>query len=457
MSPRRDDVIVIGAGLSGLMAARELEAAGRSVRVLEARDRVGGRTWTRSLRGHPIDLGGQWVGPTQDRVLALARELGIETYEQFDRGRKVMELGGQRSTYRGLLPWVGLGGLAELGLRVGQLELMARRIPLRAPAERADASALDGQTVRAWLDRRVRNPKARAVLRIATEMVFAGEPEDLSLLFFLFYMHSGGGFVRLTSIRGGAQAQRLKGGAQGLSRRMAEALATPVEHGQAVHAVLQEPEGVVVHAGNRSLRARHAIVAVPPALAAEIDLGPARSERRRRAEQGMPMGSVVKCIVVYPRPFWREAGLSGESISDGEPIRATFDGCSPDLSFCALVAFVIGGSAGGFGARPSEERRALVVEHLVRLFGAEAAEPVAYEDQDWSQEAWSRGCYVGLMRPGVLAEVGNVLREPAGRVRFAGTETAARWCGYFDGALRAGERAAQEVLEAMRAEVPGDV
>lgn len=446
----RHDVIVIGAGLSGLMAARQLEAAGRSVLVLEARDRVGGRTWTRSLDGHPVDLGGQWVGPTQDRVLELARALGIETYPQHERGKKVLELGGRRSTYRGLLPWIGVRGLAELTMRMAQLEWMARRVPLEAPASMAGARRLDDATVRDWLETRVRSARTRSVLEIATQMIFAGEPRELSLLYFLFYLRSGGGLVRLISIRDGAQASRLRGGAQGLSRGMAEALRSPVVHGCPVQAVLHEGDGVRVHAQERSFEARHVIVAVPPARAADIDLGPARTEARRIAEAGMPMGSVVKCVVAYRRPFWREAGLSGESVSDGEPIRATFDGCAPDGSFHALVAFVIAGSAGDFGALAVQERRRRVVEHLVRLFGPKARDATGYLDQDWSQEAYSGGCYTGLMGPGVLARVGNVLREPAGRIRFAGTETARRWCGYFDGALEAGQRAADEVLDAQR-------
>lgn len=450
MSPTHTDVVVIGAGLSGLAAARWLEAAGRSVVVLEARERVGGRTLTRELEGHAVDLGGQWIGPTQDRVAALARALGIETYAQHERGRKVMELGGRRSTYRGLLPWIGARGLAELAVRVVQLELHAQKVPLHDPMQAPAAAALDHQTVRTWLDGRVRGTRVRAVLEIATQMVFAGEPRDLSLLWFLFYLRSGGGFIRLTSVGGGAQATRLRGGAQPLSQGLAARLAEPVVLGCPVKAVLHEGEGVVVHAADRRFIARHTIIAVPPALAAGIDLGPARTQARRTAEAGMPMGSVVKCNVAYRRPFWREAGLSGEAISDGDPVRATFDGCAPDLSYCGLVVFVIADAAKRFGELPLAERQRRVVEHLVRLFGPAAAEPVGYIDQDWSREAWSGGCYVGLAKPGVLAAVGNALRAPAGRIHFAGTETAQRWCGYFDGALEAGERAAHEVLEALQ-------
>jgi monoamine oxidase len=458
MSRERCDVVVIGGGLSGLAAARRLEAAGRRVRVLEARDRVGGRTLTRPLEGYAVDLGGQWIGPTQDRALALAMELGIETYAQHERGRKVMELDGRRTTYRGLLPWIGAAGLAELAVRVVQLELHARRVPLDRPMQAHGAAALDRRSVREWLDARVRGARVRAVLEIATQMVFAGEPRDLSLLWFLFYLRSGGGFIRLTSVGGGAQATRLRGGAQPLAQGLAARLVEPVVLGCPVQAVLHAGDGVVVHAGERSIAAQRAIVAVPPALAAGIDLGPARTPARRAAEAGMPMGSVVKCNVAYRRPFWREAGLSGEAISDGDPIRATFDGCAPDLSYCGLVVFVIADAAKAFGALPPAERQRRVVAHLVRLFGPHAAQPVGYLDHDWSGEAWSGGCYVGLAKPGVLAAVGNALREPAGRIHFAGTETAERWCGYFDGALEAGQRAAVEVLSALRGDgEPGRV
>lgn len=399
--------------------------------------------------GHTVDVGGQWVGPTQNRVLGLARELGIETYPQFDRGKKVVELGEQRRTYRGLLPWVGLRPLAELGWTMARLELMARRISCADPSRASAAASWDATSVERWLDDNVKTQQARGVLEIATQMVFAGEPRDLSLLFFLFYLRSGGSFVRLTSIRGGAQAQRLVGGAQALSQTMAASLQDALTLEAPVRSIEHDGDRVVVrHDGGEAI-ARRVILAVPPALTAEIDMNPPRSAARQRIETGMPMGSVVKCIVEYARPFWRERGYSGEAISDGSPIRATFDACNQDGSFCGLVAFVIADGAREFGQLPEAERKDRVVEHLTRLFGTQAKKAKAYTDMDWSQERFSKGCYVGLMRPGVLTEAGRALRAPANLVHFAGTETATRWCGYFDGAIEAGERAADEVLAAL--------
>ena len=157
------------------------------------------------------------------------------------------------------------------------------------------------------------------------------------------------------------------------------------------------------------------------------------------------MGTVVKCIVQYDRPFWREEGYSGEAITDGLPVRATFDGCSPDGSFHGLVAFVIADAARGFGELAAEERQQRVAEHLAELFGPAAAKPKDYIDMVWASERWSAGCYVGVAGPRVLTDCGHALRKPLHRVHFAGTEAATRWCGYFDGALEAGQRAAADV------------
>lgn len=441
------EVVVIGAGLSGLTAASRLRAAGVRVRVLEARERVGGRTLTVPFTREPVDLGGQWVGPTQDRVLGLARTLGVETFAQHLAGRKVLEFDGERRTYKGLLPRIPALALVELGLAIWRIERMARKVPLGAPETAARAAELDGQSVADWLARHVKSRAARSMLEIATHAIFAREPGSISLLYFLHYTHSGGSFTRLAEVRDGAQAWRLRGGAQQLSVRLAEPLGASVQLNAPVLAIEQDGALVTVRcASGEVVRAGRVILAVPPAVAQDIAFTPALPEARRTVHEQMAMGSVIKCVIGYPRMFWREQGLSGEGVSNAGILRMVFDDSSHDGTQAALVGFVIGDAVAGFGALDEAGRKAAVVEQLVRMYGPDAATPSAYVDHDWTRETWSRGCYVGVMPPGVLTRVGAALRAPCGRIHFAGTETAVRWCGYLDGAIEAGERAADEVL-----------
>jgi monoamine oxidase len=455
MSVRSTDVVVVGAGLSGLCAVRRLEQAGLSVVVLEARDRLGGRSWSPTFRGHSIDLGGQWIGPNQDHVTALADELGVSTYEQYDTGKRVMELGGDRKTYNGFFPRVSTRGLIALGVAFARIETLAKLVPTHNPGSGRLAHGWDEISVGQWLGSNVRNEEARSIVRIATHMVFAGEPEDISFLYFLFYVRSGGSLTRLSSTRGGAQALKLNGGAQQLSLRLAEQIRTPVDLAAPVRVIEQHDDEIRVHHDGGTVRARRLILAIPPAAAAAIRFTPELPASRANIHAKMPMGCAIKCLVVYQRPFWREEGQSGESISDGSPIRATFDACSPDGEFVALLAFVVGEEARRFGLLSPAERQPAIIAHLVRLFGSRAADAIDYIDMDWSTEPFSGGCYVGLMPPGLLTTAGPALRTPVGRMHFAGTETAERWCGYFDGAIEAGLRAGDEVAEQLLAEAAG--
>ena len=442
------DVVVVGAGLAGLSAARELRAAGRSVVVVEARDRVGGRTLSRPLGRDVIDLGAQWIGPGQQRIERLARELGVRTFAQFQRGRRVLDVGGRLRTYSGTIPSLSLLALLELHRVISRVEKLRLDVPCDRPWDAALAAEWDAISVEAWARKHLRTGDARAVFDIAVRAILAAEPREVSFLHFMFYLASGGGILRLAEVRGGAQQDRFLGGAQQISIRMAESLGDAVVLDAPVHAIVQDERAVSVHAaGGRRFSAPHAIVAVPPGLVASIDFSPRLPTARDQLVRRMPMGSVIKCVAVYERPFWRDAGLSGEAVSDRGPVRLAFDDCSHDGTQPALVGFLLADTARAFGD-DAAARRTAVVDSLVRFFGPAAASPSDYADKDWIADPWATGCYVGFMAPGTMTTVGRALREPSGRVHWAGTETAVEWNGYLDGAIESGVRAAREVRTA---------
>ena len=166
--------------------------------------------------------------------------------------------------------------------------------------------------------------------------------------------------------------------------------------------------------------------------------------------QRMPQGSVIKCQAVYDRPFWRDAGLSGEAVGDTAPVKVIFDGTPPgDGSPGVLTSFIEAADAIRLSTATPEERQAEVLEVLATYFGDDARRPIAFVERDWSAEPWTRGCYGAHLPPGAWTQVGAVLRAPVGPIHWAGTETAERWCGYIDGAITSGERAADEVDAAL--------
>jgi monoamine oxidase len=448
---RQTDVVIVGAGLAGLAAARELRSAGLDAIVLEARDRVGGRTLNEPIgEGKIVEIGAQWVGPGQDRVNALIGELGLETFPTHTDGANLFERGGRVSRYRGTIPRANPIGLVEVGIAMKRLNAMARQVPLDAPWTAARAERWDSETFASWMRRNVRTQGARDILRLAIIGVWACEPRDVSLLHVLFYTHSAGSLELLTDAEGGAQQDRVVGGTQLISLRTAEQLGDGVlELATPVRSVSHRTEGVTVRSDRVSVSARRAIVAVPPTLAGRIAFDPPLPAVRDGLSQRMAQGSVVKCMAIYERPFWRERGLSGAVTSVSGPVSVGFDNSPPDGRPGVLLGFLEGSAARAHADLPQAERRRAVAECFGRLFGPEAADPVGYVDRAWGADEWSRGCYGGFMAPGAWSDHGVALREPIGSIHWAGAETATVWNGYMDGAVGSGQEAARAVVEAL--------
>jgi monoamine oxidase len=442
------DVVVVGAGLAGLTAARAVQRAGATAVVLEARDRVGGRTLNEPIGdGKVVEVGGQWIGPGQDRIAALAGELGVATFPTHAKGRNLIEVGGKLRRYRGSIPWLGPRVLADLGQARLKIDRLARTVPLEAPWTAPHARRLDSQTFWSWMRRNVYTAGGRAMIELSIQAVWAAEPADLSLLHVLFYTHSAGGFDPLVDTEGGAQQDRFVGGSQLVSIRLAEGLGEgAVRLSAPVRGIERGDGGVTVRADGVTARGKAAIVALPPTLTSRIAYDPPLPGHRDQLTQRMPQGSVIKCMAIYDEPFWRAEGLTGMATSDTGPAKIVFDNSPPDGSPGVLLGFLEGGRARALGRRPAAERREAVVGGLARLFGPRASKPERFIERSWAEEEWTRGCYGCYMPPGGWTGFGDALRAPIGPIHWAGAETATVWNGYMDGAVSSGERAAAEAL-----------
>lgn len=436
------DVVVVGAGFAGLSAARELTRLGHEVVVVEGRDRVGGRSYTVTLAGTPVDLGGTFVGPTQDAVLALAAELGCETVPTYGRGKNLIRWRGRVRSYRSTIPRLSMLELVDVSRIQWRFDRISRKVPVAESWTSPVAAELDAISLDDWLRSVHAGASTRDLMAIMARVTWGCEPDAVSMLHAVRYVKAAGGLGRMLDVEGGAQQDRFPAGTQQIAQRMAAELGDRVVLNAPVQRIQRHQDGTVTVTSPRDdFTARAVVVAIPPAHRAGIEFDPPLPPQHQELARHWPQGHLSKAYAAYDKPFWREAGCSGEALSDEGPVFITFDVSPSDSGPGILLGFT---DARMFDPLPSEKRRESALAGFAALFGEAASEPIDYIDHCWGTEPFAPGGPTAAVPPGSWTTHGRWLRAPVDAIFWAGTETADRWTGFLDGAVRSGVRAATE-------------
>jgi monoamine oxidase len=443
------DVIIIGGGFSGIAAARILHKANKSFIVLEARERLGGRVYTKRFEnGQYLDFGGQWIGPTQDRMYALCKEYGVDYFETYNEGYNILDFDQKVKKYRGLIPKIDIISLLNLDWLLRKMERMAKEISGSTPWSHPKSETYDNILLSDFIKKNCITQSSHKVITYGLETVFACELNTISLLHALFYIKSGHNLNGLISIKDGAQQHRIVGGMQTLVDKMAAEFLTKVHFNQPVQSIKRDKNSVRVAGDGFEFEAKNVIIAIPPPLAAEIKFSPELTSQKSQLINQIRMGKVGKCFMIYEKPFWRDQKFSGQALADEHsPFQTLFDSSPKNSEYGVILGFTIADRAEDFFKKSLEQRKQAILKKLVDYFGEEAKNPTAYHDFSMTDETWSRGCYAGLYPVGGWAAFQDAYSKPEDRIFWAGTEASDVWFGYIEGAVRAGERAVGEILD----------
>lgn len=454
MPTNAEPVVVVGAGVTGLTAATRLHAAGVSVVVLEARDRVGGRLWTDHVDGQMLELGGQWVSPDQSALIETLDELGLVTYQRHRDGSSVyIGSDDQPKDFVGEIFPAGEWTQAEIGRLVRLLDELTAAVDPAAPWQHPEARAYDRISFRAWLEQQTDDVEARDnVALFVAEAMLTKPSHAFSLLQALLMAASAGGFSHLVDADF-ILDRRVVGGLQQVPLLLAERLGPAVVRtGQPVRRVEWTASAAVVHTDDDSIRAAGVIVAVPPNLWSRIEYRPALPRLRQQLQQHQSLGLVIKVHAAYDRPFWRDAGRSGTGFSPYQLVHEVYDNSNHGEERGVLVGFVSDEKADALLGLPSQERKRRILESLAAYHGEEALHPVVYYESDWAAEEWTGGAYAASFDLGGLTRYGAMQLEPVGPLRFGSSDLAGLGYQHVDGAIRVGRRLADETLAALTQE-----
>ncbi|ELU09171.1 hypothetical protein CAPTEDRAFT_202784 [Capitella teleta] len=453
-------VIVVGAGLSGLCAADLLSKEGITVTVLEANDRVGGRLHTlQDSKCGYVDVGGAYIGPTQDRMFRLMKELKVKTYDVPDIPECIYSFDGKTHRVKDFdSAKLGSSFLNFLDANnfYRKMDKLCSEVPMNAPWLAKNATRWDRMTLAEWQKEILWTKATSREADVFSRVNFAADPHEVSLLWALWYVRGAGGTQRIDYIKGGAQEKKVIGGTQQIPKKIADSLGSNVHLEEPVtHIDYSDDVVTVTTANGNTYTADHIILALAPSLQRRIIFKPNLPPHRAQLNQRVPMGSCIKTMMYYNVQYWMEKGLGGFAYVIDEdpfvaPVELALDDTKPDGSYPAIIGFVPGCKVSQLSHLTTDERKRLIADEYARVYGIEAMKhPVHYVEKNWSEEPWSGGCYVGHMGPGVMTTVGRYIREPIAQIHFAGTEAATEWPGYMEGAVESGERAAREILHAM--------
>lgn len=440
----RTQVAILGAGFSGLAAAVKLQQSNIDFVVLEARARVGGRTWTRYLDdGLQIDLGGQWIGPTQTRMYELAAEYGSEIFPLQEVGETFALIGGKRES----------GMVESVQQALAALDELAATVNLQEPEATPHAAELDDQTLQSWLLANVEEEAVALVGRVLAGGLLGKSAGEVSMLQILFYIKSGSGVDLLLGTCGGAQQDRLIGGPFGLAQRLASVVADRLELGFSVAQVNRVEESwEIVSSDGRTIVADRVISTIPPAVLGRVSFSPPLPSGQRRALRSLLPGNALKFHAIYPSPIWHDVGLSGVFNADTGLITEAVDNSVPGNGRGVMTFFVYGDDSAALTELPETERQQVLLDELAAIFDDDRyRHPEEFVAFSWEDEPYTGGCFSSSFAVGALHKYGHILREPFDGLHFAGTETAEIWNGYFEGAVRSGEREAARVIASLPA------